>query len=96
MTGGFQGWRETNRVGDYLAHDPILRQTAPDHALVCRCGDGRVLLAFPWDPSRPFPLVPAFCLAQVKEVGGRRYVVVPVNPPEAEAPPCTEQGFGVK
>lgn len=30
--------------------------------------------------GRPFPLVPAFCLAQVKNLGGRRYVVYHFTP----------------
>ena len=49
-------------------------------ALEYQRGDGIFCLAWPWDPGRPFPLTPAFCLAQVKGLGGRRYVVYHFTP----------------
>ena len=33
------------------------------------------LLALPYDEKKPFPLTPLFCLAQLKSICGKRYVV---------------------
>ncbi|MCD8375788.1 MAG: hypothetical protein LUD69_02475, partial [Oscillospiraceae bacterium] len=48
--------------------DPVLRQCArrlPRHTLL-RQGEGFVL-AFPFDPARPFPIPALFCFAQMRE-----------------------------
>lgn len=77
-----RGWRETCRGADRFSRDPVLAQGAREagRALECQRGDGIFCLAWPWDPGRPFPLAPAFCLAQVKGLGGRRYVVYHFSP----------------
>ena len=36
-------------------------------------------MAFPWDPRSPFPLVPIFCFAQVKSLGGKAHIIFRVQ-----------------
>ena len=79
---GPRGWTGLDRPESCFPADPILAQGAREggRAFFFRRGDGVFCLAWPWDPRRPFPLVPAFCLAQVKSLGGRRYVVYHFTP----------------
>lgn len=64
-----------------LSEGPFFRSARLDCALArtrgalcCRQGDGN-LLALPYAPDAPFPLTELFCLAQVREIAGKRYVV---------------------
>ena len=79
---GPRGWTGLDRPESCFPADPILAQGAREggRAFFFRRGDGVFCLAWPWDPRRPFPLAPAFCLAQVKALGGRRYVVYHFTP----------------
>lgn len=79
---GPRGWTGLDRPETCFPADPVLAQGAREggRAFFFRRGDGVFCLAWPWDPRRPFPLVPAFCLAQVKNLGGRRYVVYHFTP----------------
>ncbi|MGM9661530.1 MAG: hypothetical protein ACI3WR_00365 [Oscillospiraceae bacterium] len=38
------------------------------------------LVALPYDRGAPFPLTELFCLAQLRQIGGRRYVVYAFSP----------------
>lgn len=40
-----------------------------------RRGKSRRFLALPFDPRRPFPLVPLFCFARILRIGGTAYAV---------------------
>lgn len=75
--GPSRGWRETDCGAGHFPQDPVLAQAAREagRALEYQRADGTFCLAWCWDPRRPFPLAPAFCLAQVKGLGGQRYVV---------------------
>ena len=81
-TGLPPGWRPAKDPAAMLSGDPVLQAAAAASGgwLVCRGRDGRVSLAAPWDPARPFPLVPAFCLARVREMAGQRGVVYRIGP----------------
>lgn len=65
---------------DRLFHTPWLRQQlrGVEGALTERRGTLRYL-ALPFDQRRPFPLAPLFCLARLRELNGRRYVVYTFN-----------------
>lgn len=72
-----KGWKKVTHPEQRFPQDALLAQAAGEAgpcALFQR-EDGVFCLAYPWAPRRPFPLVPAFCLAQVKAFGGQRYVV---------------------
>ena len=43
-------------------------------ALTGKAGETR-LLALPYDGKKPLPLAPLFCLARLRDIGGKRYVV---------------------
>ena len=43
-------------------------------ALTCAEHEKRYL-ALPYEPKQPFPLVPLFCFAEVRNIRGRQYVV---------------------
>lgn len=85
-----RGWARLPQPWQCFPQDPVLAQAARQAGpcLRCRKETGEFLLAWPWEPRQPFPLAPLFCLAQVKNVGGRPHVVfsftaesVPVVPP---------------
>ena len=43
-------------------------------AMICTEHEVRYL-ALPYEPKQPFPLVPLFCFAKVREIQGRQYAV---------------------
>ena len=61
---------------DRLFHTPWLRRQLRGVrvALTRSAGEGR-FLALPYDEKKPFPLTPLFCLAQPRNIGGKRYMV---------------------
>ena len=68
------GWR----------HSPALDFPDPPVALAYRAApsglcrdepDGGLTLAYPFLPGRPFPLVPLFCLARLRRIEGREYLL---------------------
>lgn len=71
------GWRQTADPSACFPRDPVLARAAGETAgwLLCRGTDGSLSLAAPWAPARPFPMVPAFCFARVREMTGRRWVI---------------------
>ena len=55
---------------------PWLRQAlAGTGGVLTRWADGKRWLAVPWDPSRPFPLVPIVCFAVLRRIRDRDYAV---------------------
>ena len=75
-----------------------LRRTFPVERLrsqgcwpVCRRQDETFCLAYPWDPRRPFPLTPAFCLARVKLLRGQPHVIFRFRPEGVPIPPAEEE-----
>ena len=71
------GWTKPRRVKARFPDDPVLARAAEqtDGWLVRDEPDGGFSLASPWDTRCPFPLLPAFCLARVCEMAGRRWVL---------------------
>ena len=65
---------------DRLFQSPWLRRQLRGvrEARTCRAGETR-LLALPYDEKQPFPLAPLFCLARLRQMEGRRYVVYAFN-----------------
>ena len=58
---------------------------------LCRRQDETFCLAYPWDPRRPFPLTPAFCLARVKLLRGQPHVIFRFRPEGVPIPPAEEE-----
>ena len=85
------GWQRVRDPAARFPGDPVLARAASeeDRWFLCPKEEDGFLLAAPWDPRRSFPLVPAFCLARVREMAGRRWVVFRFSPegrPMAEGP----------
>lgn len=59
-----------------LLEDPVLSQClrGTKRALLNRDMEG-FFLAFPWSCHESFPIPPLFCLAQLRLLGGKRYVI---------------------
>lgn len=73
FTGRGGGWRREEHPGRLVAQE-LRRCFADRAALYCPETDG-FLLAFGFDPSRPFPIPPLFCLAKCERVEEKNYVV---------------------
>lgn len=73
----FQGWKEAGDLASLFPADPLLARAAGqrNRGLLRRYQEGGFSLAFPWDPRSPFPLIPVFCFAQVKSLGGKAHIV---------------------
>lgn len=64
---------------------------AGGRGMLCRRQDETFCLAYPWDPRRPFPLTPAFCLARVKLLRGQPHVIFRFRPEGVPIPPAEEE-----
>lgn len=63
-----------------LFADETLRSAASGvEGVLSRSEGGDTLLAFPFSPSEPFPLIPAFRLGSAETIGGRSYMVFRVR-----------------
>ena len=61
---------------DRLFRTPWLRRQLRDvRGALTRTAGERRFLALPYDEKKPFPLTPLFCLAQPRNIGGKRYMV---------------------
>lgn len=61
---------------DRLFRTPWLRrQLRGVRGALTRTAGERRFLALPYDEKKPFPLTPLFCLAQPRNIGGKRYMV---------------------
>ena len=70
---GGGGWRREECPGRLVAQE--LKRCFGDRAALYRPESDGFLLAFGFDPSRPFPVPPLFCLAKCQRMEGRKYVV---------------------
>ncbi len=60
--------------------DPVLRECSAGAAdVLCRREGGDTLLAFPYSPSKPFPLIPAFRLGAAAVINRADYIVFRVR-----------------
>ena len=61
---------------DRLFRTPWLRRQLRDvRGALTRTAEAGKFLALPYDEKQPFPLTPLFCLAQPRNIGGKRYLV---------------------
>ena len=61
---------------DRLFRTPWLRRQLRDvRGALTRTAEAGRFLALPYDEKQPFPLTPLFCLAQPRNIGGKRYMV---------------------
>lgn len=75
-TGEGEGlWRWERRPARCF-RDGVLREAAQSWGpMLRRREEDGFLLAAPFDPERPFPMVPIFCLGRLERVEGRPYIV---------------------
>ena len=68
-------WRWEHRPACRLS-DPVLQESASAWgSMLCRPDSRGFQLAIPFNPRRPFPLPPLFCLARLLPVDGQPHVV---------------------
>lgn len=67
------GWRQEERPGRLVAQE--LKRCFASQACLYRAREEGFLLAFGFDPCRPFPIPPLFCLAKVERLEGKTCVV---------------------
>ena len=61
---------------DRLFRTPWLRRQLRDvRGALTRTAEAGRFLALPYDEKQPFPLTPLFCMAQPRNIGGKRYLV---------------------
>lgn len=80
-TGGLpQGWREEETPVRLFAKDPILGEAAAKlkGCLLCVSEEG-FHLAVPYGSRRPFGMIPIFCFARIRTLGGKAYTVFSFN-----------------
>lgn len=53
----------------------LRRQLRGVKGALTRRGEGWRQLALPYDPRKPYPLVPMFCLSRIRRLGEERYVI---------------------
>ena len=54
---------------------PSARWERPFSRALRRENGGRVELALPYSPARPWPLPELFCFARVEEIGGEPHII---------------------
>ena len=68
---------------DRLFQTPWLRkQLHGARGVLTRKEGSDRLLALPYDEKKPFPLTPLFCLARLRDIGGKKYVIYAFNEKE--------------
>ena len=61
---------------DRLFRTPWLRRQLRDvRGALTRTAEAGRFLALPYEEKQPFPLTPLFCMAQPRNIGGKRYLV---------------------
>lgn len=60
----------------FFGEPELDRQLAAQPEVFWRSDGERRMLAFPWEPDRPFPLPELFCLCRIGEARGRRCVIL--------------------
>ena len=75
VKGEFTPWRWEHHPGKLLS-DPVLQDSAAAWgSMLTRTGKDGFQLAAPFDPRRPFPLLPLLCFASVERVDGQVHAV---------------------
>ena len=70
-----ENWTATPEP-DRLFRTPWLRRQLRDvRGALTRTAEAGRFLALPYDEKQPFPLTPLLCLAQPRNIGGKRYLV---------------------
>lgn len=65
---------------DRLFRTPWLRrQLRGVKGALTKTGDGWRQLALPYDPKKPYPLAPMFCLSAIRRLGPEKYVIYTFN-----------------
>lgn len=99
------GWGQAAHPWELFSRDCVLRDSAEKlRGCLLRRTEHGFLLAVPFSPQAPFPLLPVFCFARAEQLGGGRYVCfrfqeggVPVMPGrEPPIPPCQTEQSGVQ
>ena len=68
---------------DRLFQTPWLRkQLHGARGVLTRKEGSDRMLALPYDEKKPFPLTPLFCLARLRDIGGKKYVIYAFNEKE--------------
>jgi len=60
---------------EQMVSDSVLREALANRSMLLKRGEDGFDLAAAFDPNRPFPLTPLFCLARIRAVEGRTCVV---------------------
>jgi hypothetical protein len=60
----------------------IRRQIQPCLGALCCYGREGCVIAVPYLPEKPFPLMPMFCFAHLQTIGGRPYLVLQLDDEE--------------
>ena len=74
-SGGGEAWTALPEPDRIFRTPWLRRQLHGVRGVLTRLAEGKRLLALPYDSRQPFPLTPLFCLARVRDIGGKRYVV---------------------
>lgn len=71
-----QGWRMEENPSRFFQKDPLLREAAGKlkHCMLHRNQEG-FSLAVPFGRKMPFGMIPIFCFARVRTLGGKPYAV---------------------
>jgi len=68
-------WEEAPEPEHLFRTPGLCRRLRGTEGVLTRWENGLRLLALPYDPKRPFPLAPMFCLARIETIRGNRYAV---------------------
>lgn len=68
-------WQPEAEPGRHFSDPELAEEAAGITGAMVKYEDGTVLLAFPWSPSQPFPMVSAFRQGAPAQIGDRRYIV---------------------
>ena len=73
-----EDWQDAPSVAA-LFDDILLSRLAPVRGALTKREEGVSLLAVPWSPDAPFPLMPIFCLGRPFDRDGRDYLLFSVS-----------------
>ena len=92
------GWRRLSDPSACFPDDPVLARAAGNSGgwLFCRRTGGRFSLAAPWEPGAPFPLLPVFCFAQIRQMAGRNWAVFRFHPDGTPVTEDAQEPFSIR
>ena len=80
VAGPPQGWHKEDNPARLFPKDPFLREMVSGlHSCLLWVGKEGFSLAVPFERGRPFSLVPLFCFARIRQLGGRYHAVFPFH-----------------